>query len=180
MRHYVIAKKCLDNRINRITWDKSSKNDRKTQINIEIRDFFPKSGGTCPPCPPPSDAHASTYPKSPSCWSTPSSESAPSTFSVVTRSSSLLWYTLLLVSGLQQAWAAIVWGAWNIFFLSNPYFTLDIIGEPLTNRNGFSYIKVFGIIMSITKGHWQGRTHDLCVVRHNPMSPRDEDRCSLW
>ena len=52
----------------------SSKNDRKTQINIEIRDFFlksggnirysvpptAKSGGTCPPCPPPSDAHGYT------------------------------------------------------------------------------------------------------------------------
>ena len=51
--------------------DMSSKNDRKTQINIEICDFFPSQkvcvcgvggggGGeyqTCPPCPPPNDAH---------------------------------------------------------------------------------------------------------------------------
>jgi hypothetical protein len=29
---------------------------------------------------------------------------------------------------------------------SNPYFTPDVIGEPLTNRN-FSYIKVFGILI---------------------------------
>ena len=54
--------------------DKSSKNYGKMPKNIEIRDLFPsqkvwgdirysvppptaKSGGTCPPCPPPNDAH---------------------------------------------------------------------------------------------------------------------------
>jgi hypothetical protein len=34
-----------------------------------------------------------------------------------------------------------------LIFLSNPYFTPDVIGEPLTNKN-FSYIKVFGMYVS--------------------------------
>jgi hypothetical protein len=35
-------------------------------------------------------------------------------------------------------------------FLSNPYFTPDVIGEPLTNRN-FSYMLVY----VCHNGHWR-------------------------
>ena len=53
----------------------------------------------------------------------------------------------------------------NSFFLSNHYFTPDVTGKPLTNRN-ISYIKVFGICPSpkVTGGD---RTHKLWITRHD-------------
>jgi hypothetical protein len=50
-------------------------------------------------------------------------------------------------------------------FLSNPYFTPDVIGEPLTNRN-FSYIKVFGICPS-PRAPGGSQTHNLRITRHD-------------
>ncbi len=60
-------------------------------------------------------------------------------------------------------------------YLSNPYFTPDVTGKPLTNRN-ISYIKVFSIcpLPWATDGN---RTHDLSATRHTTATatPRDED-----
>jgi hypothetical protein len=49
-------------------------------------------------------------------------------------------------------------------FFSNPYFTPDLIGEPLTNRI-FSYIKVFGLCPSPRASGGCG-THNLGITSH--------------
>jgi hypothetical protein len=57
-----------------------------------------------------------------------------------------------------------VWWDYILPFFSNPYFTPDVIGEPLTNGN-VSYIKVFGISPS-------SRAADTT----DAVRPRDEDK----